>query len=250
MAYDSPLMSRFDLPAVTRPATDVCHERDCRIPVAEPLPALVAPTLMPPVLHPADEPLMPVEHPRLATYGNYAAAGWTHAYPTTLLRRAVFDRLVAAAESLPAPWGIGVFDGWRPLSLQIELFQAAYCDPSVPPGFVAEPSTEPTEPPPHLTGGTVDCTLTYDGIALALGCGFDDFTARAHTDALENEPGVASTGRCTAPDSSSWTANGGTSSTAPGGGRLSPATIPSTEPWSRRCDGGPRDDATRLRPHR
>jgi D-alanyl-D-alanine dipeptidase len=190
VAYDSPLMSRFDLPAVTRPATDVCHERDCRIPVAEPLPALVAPTLMPPVLHPADEPLMPVEHPRLATYGNYAAAGWTHAYPTTLLRRAVFDRLVAAAESLPAPWGIGVFDGWRPLSLQIELFQAAYCDPSVPPGFVAEPSTEPTEPPPHLTGGTVDCTLTYDGIALALGCGFDDFTARAHTDALENEPGV------------------------------------------------------------
>ncbi len=53
-----------------------------------------------------------------------------------------------------------------------------------------DPDPDPRRPPPHLTGATVDLTLSFAGTPLALGTGFDDFTARAHADALEDEPGV------------------------------------------------------------
>jgi D-alanyl-D-alanine dipeptidase len=83
-----------------------------------------------------------------------------------------------------------VFDAWRPLPLQAELYDAVYGHPGLPPGFVSEPNPDPTTPPPHLTGGTVDCSFTLDGIPLGLGTGFDDFTASARSDALESVPGT------------------------------------------------------------
>jgi len=101
------------------------------------------------------------------------------------------SRLTAAVESLPPRWGFAVFDAWRPLALQQELYTAAYSDPDLPPGFLAEPSTDPATPPPHLTGGAVDLTLTVDGVALALGTGFDDITTMAGAARLESRPGPA-----------------------------------------------------------
>jgi D-alanyl-D-alanine dipeptidase len=83
-----------------------------------------------------------------------------------------------------------VFDAWRPLALQAELYHAAYDHPGLPEGFVSPPDHDPRTPPPHLTGGTVDLTVTFDGIPLAPGAGFDDFTHRARADALEGEPGI------------------------------------------------------------
>ena len=59
-------------------------------------------------------------------------------------------------------------------------------DPDLPPGFVAEAIDDPRTPPAHLTGGTVDLTLSHDGIPLALGTTFDDFTATAHADHFED----------------------------------------------------------------
>ena len=86
------------------------------------------------------------------------------------------------------------FDGWRPLALQRELFDATYGPGSTAgPGAVAPPSADPRTPPPHLTGGTVDLTLCWQGRPLALGTGFDEFSALAATAAFEAEPGPVRT---------------------------------------------------------
>jgi D-alanyl-D-alanine dipeptidase len=160
------------------------------VPLQPPLPVLVDPP-PPPVLDPAAEPLVALAHRRIRVLSNYWHAGWESALPTTWLRAEAADRLGHVADRLPARLGLAVFDAWRPLALQAELYHAAYDEPGLPDGYVAFPNPDPTAPPPHVTGGTVDLTLTLDGVPLALGTGFDDFTALATTDALEATPGVA-----------------------------------------------------------
>jgi D-alanyl-D-alanine dipeptidase len=156
---------------------------------SRPLPPLRDPDPMPAVVEPSPEPLVALRHPRITTVEAYRAAGWSSALPGTWVRRSVLDRLVAVVDDLPDPWGLHVFDAWRPLTLQAELFDAAYGDPGLPEGYISEPLADPTTPPPHLTGGTVDVTLSFAGRPLALGTGFDDFTAAAATDHHEMTPG-------------------------------------------------------------
>lgn len=156
---------------------------------AAPLPELAEPTDQPPVVVDCGEPLVRIAHRRVRVLDVYWHAGWPDAVPGAWAREGTVARLCAAAESLPARFGLAVFDAWRPLELQRAIYQAAYRDEALPAGFVSEPSADPATPPPHLTGGAVDVTLTFDSVPLALGTAFDDFTARAHADALEAEPG-------------------------------------------------------------
>jgi D-alanyl-D-alanine dipeptidase len=169
---------------------------DLRLPPLEPAPlpllappptGLVAP--VDPAAPGADEPLVRVAHPRVASLALYHAVGWPEATPQTLLRHGVAARLAAAAASLPDGIDLVVLDAWRPPALQRALYAAAYTDPSLPPGFVEPPSDDPTTPPPHCSGGAVDLTLSVDGRPLALGTGFDEFTPRAWTRACESHPG-------------------------------------------------------------
>lgn len=181
---------RFLLPCYTQPADEVVHR--CRFGLApqQPLPALADPEY-PRVTNPVDEELVPLAHRRIRVLSNYWHAGWDAALPSTWLRAEAFDRLSHAAEHLPERLGLAIFDAWRPLALQAELYDAAYHEPGLPAGFVAEPIADPGTPPPHLSGGTVDLTLTLDGTPLALGTGFDDFTSAAFADSLEHVPGAA-----------------------------------------------------------
>ncbi len=179
---------RFDVPRLSRSAVDVLVDAGVSIGEQPPLPALIEPPL-PLVTVPSDEPMVPVAHRRIRVLGNYWHAGWMHARPDCWLRAATMQRLGSVADSLPDRWGLAVYDAWRPLALQAELFAAAYADPGLPPGFVAPPVDDPQRPPPHLTGGTVDLTLTLDGTPLALGTDFDGFTAAAAAAALETTPG-------------------------------------------------------------
>jgi len=182
--------ARFLQPCYTCDAAE--HVRAARF-SPESLPAL--PALQDPVpasvTHPDADPLVPVHHRRVRVLSNYWHAGWDHALPTTWLRAEAMERLGRAADSLPSRLGLAVFDAWRPLGLQAELYAAAYDEPGLPAGYVAEPIADPATPPPHLTGGTVDLTLTLDGTPLALGTGFDDFSVRATTASLEMEAGPA-----------------------------------------------------------
>jgi D-alanyl-D-alanine dipeptidase len=180
-------MPRFDEPTFTRAATEVLA--GVTVPERPPLPPLADPD-KPLVLHPVDEPLVPVDHPRIRPLGNYWHAGWQRSVPGCWLRAGAFTRLCRVADALPERWGLAVFDAWRPLALQAELYHAAYDHPGLPEGFVSPPDDDPRTPPPHLTGGTVDLTLTFDGAPLAPGAGFDDFTPRARADAVEHEPGI------------------------------------------------------------
>lgn len=182
-------MPRFDEPNLTRDGADVVDELDLTIEVQRALPELIEPPSFPTVDNPSDEPLVALEHPGIVVLSNYHLAGWSAALDTTWLRASALQRLGTAADSLPDRFGLCVFDAWRPLPLQAELYESAYGDPGLPPGFVSVPDTDPLTPPPHLTGGTVDCSLTIDGIPLGLGAGFDDFTDRARADVLEIESG-------------------------------------------------------------
>ena len=180
-------MPRFDEPTYTVPPETFF---DGLPPLDDPGPL---PELREPdegeITDPSDEPLVRVEHRRIRVLANYWHAGWSTAVPATWLRRGVMERLGAVADALPDAWGLAVFDGWRPLALQRELYEVATADPHIEPGLIAPPSTDPTTPPPHLTGGAVDLTLTWEGTPLAAGTGFDDITSRAYVDALEKEPG-------------------------------------------------------------
>ncbi len=181
---------RFLRPCFTGDAAEHVAAVGFAVSDAPPLPPLVDPA-SPLVTHPDPEPLVPVSHRRIRVLSNYWHAGWDHALPTTWLRAEAMDRLGHAADALAGRLGLAVFDAWRPLALQAELYDAAYGEPGLPPGYVAEPIANPATPPPHLTGGTVDLTLTLDGTPLALGTGFDDFTSLAATNSLEPEPGPA-----------------------------------------------------------
>jgi zinc D-Ala-D-Ala dipeptidase len=181
---------RFDLPSTTQSSEEVLAALGVHVPDAPPLPALGDPSAL---FDPACErhdPLVTLRHRKIRILSNYWHAGWAHAFPEMRLRSAAADALYSAADSLPERWGLAVFDAYRPLELQAELHDAAYADPTLPPGFIAEPLVPATTPPPHSTGGTVDCTLTIDGIPLALGTDFDDFSEFANTTAFENTPGV------------------------------------------------------------
>lgn len=135
------------------------------------------------------EPLVEVLHPRIATIEAYRVMGFRNVVAGTWLRAEAAGRLCQAAEALPVGFGLAVLDAWRPLALQREVYDAAYRDASLPAGYVAEPSDDPASPPAHLTGGTVDVTLTWRGAPLALGTAFDEFTPAAAATWFEERPG-------------------------------------------------------------
>lgn len=119
---------------------------------------------------------------------------------TCLCRETVARKLCQAAEILPRGYGIYIFDSLRSLTVQKALYDqyretAAKEHPHLSPReldllideFVALPVKRLDRPSPHATGGAVDLTLCREGQLLDMGIGFDDFTALAHTDALEHD---------------------------------------------------------------
>ena len=180
---------RFDLPRTTRPAGAVVTELGLTLPQYAQLPELIDPISTFDAAFLRNDPLVLLRHRNIRILSNYWHAGWEESFPEMRLRSGAADALYAVAEGLPERFGLAVFDAYRPLALQAELFDAAYADLALPPGFVAEPWEDAATPPPHCTGGTVDCTLTIDGIPLAIGTDFDDFSDLAHTRAFETTPG-------------------------------------------------------------
>ena len=53
--------------------------------------------------------------------------------------------------------------------------------------FVALPKRDQKRPSAHMTGGAVDLTLTFNGVPLDMGTGFDDFRENAHSAFYERE---------------------------------------------------------------
>ncbi|WP_207061046.1 M15 family metallopeptidase [Motiliproteus sp. SC1-56] len=143
------------------------------------------------------EPLVPcgLSDGRIRVYPAYYQLGVPGALPDCHLREGVYERLLAAAQSLPKGVRLVLLDGWRPFAVQQYLFETlndilAKQRPELSPSrrlawareLVAPPSFEADHPSPHLTGGAVDLTLCDEaGRLLPMGSRFDEATARAHT---------------------------------------------------------------------
>jgi len=110
---------------------------------------------------------------RYATTNNFTGQ---RLYPSAkcYLRRAAAEKLRAAqAELASLGYGLKIFDGYRPLSVQRKMWEVF-----PQPGYVADPKKGSR----HNRGAAVDVTLIrlVDGAALPMPTPYDDFTPRAH----------------------------------------------------------------------
>ncbi len=97
-------------------------------------------------------------------------------YPSArcFLRKPVAEKLRAVqAELAPMGFGLKIFDGYRPLSVQKKMWEVF---PN--PGYVADPRKGSR----HNRGAAVDLTLIrlVDGAELVMPTPYDDFTKKAH----------------------------------------------------------------------
>jgi len=121
--------------------------------------------------------------------------------PEIFARESVFTKLVAAADLLPPGHRFVVYDCWRPVRVQQSLFDAmkaqfAEQSPTKTDAeltemalvYVALPSTDPSKPSPHNTGGAIDLTIAGpDGRVLNMGGGYDDPREVSATAYFENK---------------------------------------------------------------
>ena len=131
----------------------------------------------------------------------YPILGMKSAVTECFLRYEVYELLKKAAANLPEGYRFRIWDAWRPLSLQKELYE--FYRKSLIDNFdlsalsedeqnkfiskyIAIPSEDPSSPPAHTTGGAIDITLIdAQGNEVDMGTGFDDFSEKAATDYFE-----------------------------------------------------------------
>lgn len=132
------------------------------------------------------DPLQPLAD-SLASLPVYFRENWPGATSSMIVRREVNLRLHEAQQRLPPNFGLVVLDAWRSLTLQRALFDHYYAGvKELSPGYVSDPADSKWSPP-HLTGGAIDITLSWNGAALTLGTDFDSFEEEAWIDALERD---------------------------------------------------------------
>lgn len=107
---------------------------------------------------------------------------------TQRLRLGALERLLQARSLLTPPFGLVVLDGWRSLGEQVSLLEH-YAKGGPTDGFVASVDESGIRPP-HMTGGAVDLTLSWNRVPLALGSDFDSFDGAARLHAFEHLPGI------------------------------------------------------------
>ncbi|WP_106475651.1 M15 family metallopeptidase [Phytohalomonas tamaricis] len=143
------------------------------------------------------------------THPIYFKLGVPGAVPECFVRTEVYQRLLTAAQTLPAGVMLVVLDGWRPLEVQCHLYTTllglitqrfAALDEATRRGrirgFVALPSDDPLCPSPHLTGAAVDVTLCDEhGLLLDMGTAFDEMHAASHTRYFETLAAPSATER-------------------------------------------------------
>ena len=182
---------RIGYPQLGTPTADALRAADVSLSAQPALPTLLEPPETA-ITNPIEEPMVRVEtvHRRIEVIAHYSLGGWKNSIDSCWLRPEVALRLASVADSLPDRFGLVIYDGWRPRALQEELYTTAFADPSVPPGFLAEPSQDINHPAPHETGGAVDLTLSIDNVPLAPGTDFDNPTSLAFAASLEHSPGA------------------------------------------------------------
>ena len=127
----------------------------------------------------------------------YPLLNMQHAENRCLVRTEVYDKLLYAHSFIPKGYKFLIYDAWRSLDLQKELYNkysneiiARYGLENYDKGqkdriikkYISIPNEDRSLPPVHTTGGAVDLTIIdLNGRELDMGCGFDSFEESAHT---------------------------------------------------------------------
>lgn len=152
---------------------------------------------------PCREQLIPVTRvcPSAVAGTIYKEQGIPGATSLCLLRETAARMLADASRLLPTGYSFYIYDAWRPLKVQIGLYEAYYAEmrrehPEASDAeiarltalFVSLPSRVLDQAPVHTTGGAVDLTITDDsGQFLDMGTEFDSFGESAHTAYFEGK---------------------------------------------------------------
>lgn len=148
-------------------------------------------------IHECGEKLVPLSTltpDRIVVDPQYYKGGYSHAMKECYARQTVAELLCKASEALPPSWKIVIFDAWRPLALQKQLFESykAKLRSDYPEAsenrlnqeaqkYISLPSSNPASPSPHVTGGAVDLTLRDDmNRNLDMGTEFDVLDEKSH----------------------------------------------------------------------
>ena len=141
-----------------------------------------------------DEELVEVkENSRILIDMQYPKLKMENAINKCYVRKTVFDKLKIASRNLPEGLALKIWDAYRPIELQQELYKK-YKDKIIKEfgienltkkeqinfvnNYVSVPILDKRNPPLHTTGGSVDVTLTdiRTGKDLDLGVSFDEFS--------------------------------------------------------------------------
>jgi D-alanyl-D-alanine dipeptidase len=144
------------------------------------------------------DPLIEAQGRGIFSAPAYLERGYSAALEAIQLRSPLVDRLKVAAQALPDDLTLVLWDGWRPLELQAELFEQyrrelsdQYQGPELEAEtrkFVSPASVDP--PSPHLTGGAIDLTLgDSQGRPLEMGGEYDELGPRSASWFYERAPG-------------------------------------------------------------
>lgn len=129
----------------------------------------------------------------IAVDPQYYARDIDHASSNLYARRGVANRLVVAANLLPPDYKLLIWDAWRPLEVQQDLFDEHLNKlrqdnsgssisqlKEMAQTYVSLPTDDPLKPSPHYTGGAVDLTIFGPaGSPIDMGTDFDHFGLEA-----------------------------------------------------------------------
>ncbi|MGM9988211.1 MAG: M15 family metallopeptidase [Bacillaceae bacterium] len=135
------------------------------------------------------------EHSRIFLEPCYFQLGYPHALNAIYVRESVWIRLKEIIQRLPKEYGLLLYDGYRPLTVQAHLFKVVFNEiqkmnptysthkvEAMTKQYVAVPSENAEKPSPHLTGGAIDLTLCdNNGTAIDMGTAFDSIQKESAT---------------------------------------------------------------------
>ena len=132
-----------------------------------------------------------------STYGNIPDA-----LPIMYVRASLIDLLLKYIDQLPNNYGLIIYDGYRPFSVQESIYNSLFNEEKLKfpnltdkeiqdkiKNLVLPPKKSPTSPPQHNTGGSVDFYIynLTTGKILDIGCEFDDFREIAHINYFQSK---------------------------------------------------------------
>lgn len=130
----------------------------------------------------------------------YHMQGVSKALDNMNLRKEATERLISAAKLLPEGYSLIIFDSYRPIDVQTEIFnsfkdqlRAKHPEKTeedlirMAETYVSSPSIDPNKPSPHATGGAIDLSIVQaDGKLLDMGTEWDSFDIESQTAYFKN----------------------------------------------------------------